>query len=306
MGQPLKYEDGSTIFFITSRTIGARIWFNMRAQLDYDIVAYLAKCQKRYSAIIYAFCIQGNHYHLIARFPGMNKSSFMRDFNSMIAKLVKKHQERFTDGKLWARRYADQVFKRDQDVEQWFFYTALNPVHAGLSKDPKIHPGYNSFDDAVNAIDRIYTVTNWSLYQDKVRYNPSLKKEDFDEEFTLHYTRLPGFEEMSASEYASHMLSKMKVMNQEAIDERLDRDLGFMPPEQLKSIKPGSTPRNVKVSERYSLRPLILTSCQQTRSDYLKWYFGLQDEYTISSNLYRKGEDSVKFPKGTYKPPKLC
>ena len=88
MAQPLSIESKDWVYFITTRTAGSRLWLVGNQGLENQILGYLGKYQQRYEAEIYGFILMGNHYHLMASFPKMNRALFMRDFNSAVARAV--------------------------------------------------------------------------------------------------------------------------------------------------------------------------------------------------------------------------
>ncbi len=156
--------------------MSSRLWFINNQLLEERILSYLAKYQGKYGAILYSFKLMGNHYHMQAKFPKCNKASFMRSFNSIIAKLVAEHVNEFGEGKLWARRYSEQVLPRDEDVEHWFYYIALNEPLSGLSSSLKTENGYNSFSDSVAARVRKFKIFERSAYNEASRFNSKIKR----------------------------------------------------------------------------------------------------------------------------------
>ena len=302
MGYQLRIEDSESIFFLTNRSIESRLWFINNKELELKILSFLARYQDMYGVELYSFVLMGNHYHLIARFPRCNKSAFMRDFNGMVSKLVSQHVPSFRQGKLWARRYSEQVLPRNEDVEHWFFYAALNPTLSGLAKDLKSYQGYNSFSDAVSGRSRVYEVFEKSAYEQAKWLSSSVKKADYIKRYTLSFTRLPGYEQLLAKEYKKLFFNTFGEKVSEAIRERLESGKGFTPIEVLQAQKPGAYPRSTKKSSRYSFRPLVLTLCTKTKEAFLKTYFNTLDAFRQASTELREGALNVTFPQGTYKP----
>lgn len=206
---------------------------------------------------------------------------------------------------MWARRYARQVLCREQDIEHWFFYAALNPVKAGLVASVMQYPGYNSFFDAVAERERKYYWIDWSAYLQKKRYDDSLKPEDFKTEYTLRFSRLPGYEELSSGEYQKEMQKKLISHQSDVAKARRSAGKGFMGVERYKLQKSGSFPFQSKISHRHSRRPLILTLCPEIRSWFLSTYFAIRERYLEASAAFRAGQFDVHFPEGTYPPPVL-
>ena len=119
----------------------------------------------------------------------------------------------------------------------------------------------------------------------------------------MKYARLPGYENLSQSEYRELMLKKFEARRQEILKSRKEKGLGFATREQLLQTVPGSKPRSTKSSTRNSHRPLCLTLCREARKTFLKWYFELLEDYRAASRKFRDGDFSVRFPEGTYRPP---
>lgn len=303
MAQDLSIEDKETVFFTTSRTIGSRLWFINNPQLEDRILAYLAKYSTIYGVILYGFKLMGNHYHLKAAYPNANRAEFLRALNSMIARLTILLAPGHDGGKVWARRARSQFLLNSEDLENWFFYSALNAVSSGLARRISDDAQYNSFSDAISGRVRSFKVVNWEDYNNRIRFNPKLTIEECTETYELRFERLPGYEELSHKQYQSMMLGKLEERRQRIIKERTDAGLGFATTEQLRATKPGSKPRTTKTSTRYSPRPLCLTLCKESKERFLSWYFDLLARFRAASEKFRRGDLMVEFPPGTYRPP---
>jgi hypothetical protein len=82
MAQPLRQEDSTTANLLTTRTENSRLWFVNNADLEYEILAALARYQCNHGVMLYAFVLQGTHDHLTSTFPNANRAMFMRDQDS--------------------------------------------------------------------------------------------------------------------------------------------------------------------------------------------------------------------------------
>ena len=301
--QPLRIENPRVGSFGTARTINSVLWFVNNRPLEERILGYLARYQEKHQVPLYAFVFQGNHYHVNALFPNSNRAAFYRDFNARSAEAVRALVPEFPGGPLFERRYSEQALPRQEDIEESFFYCALQPVHAGLVKDSLEYPGYNSFFDAISGIERTYKIIDWARYNDKKRFNKKLSIKDFTHEYRFKYQRLPGYEHLSQREYKKLMLGKYEERRKKIVAEYLARGHRFLNSAELKKVRPGSLPKNTKKSTRYDRRPLVLTSCLETKKHYLSWYFSIYAWYKKASRRYLRGAAKVEFPNGTYKPP---
>ena len=306
MGQPLRQEDSSSANLLTTRTENSRLWFVNNTDLEHEILAALAKYQSNYGVTLYAFALQGNHDHLASSFPNANRAMFMRDLNSQIARLCKRRIPEVGRGKFWERRYASQELPRNEDIEEYFFYCALQAVQSGLAERPENYPGYNSFMDAINGVEREFVHTDWVRYQNARRFNPDVDISRYQTRYRLKYSRLPGYEHLSQDNYREMMLRKLEDRRLAVVEKRLKAGKPFPNAKALREVKPGSLPRFTKQSTRHSKRPIVLCSCPQTRNERLSSYFSLVSQYKDASARYLKGDLSAPFPPGTYRPPLLC
>jgi REP element-mobilizing transposase RayT len=302
MAQPLRVEDPNSVFFLTTRTIGAKLWFVNNPTLDERILAYLAKYQTRFEVELFAFVLMGNHYHLIARFPRGNKAAFMRAFNAIIAKLTAANVPEFVDGKLWARRYSEQTLPRSQDIRHWFFYAALNPTLSGLTEDPLKYPSYNSFRDSSAQKKRTFTVFDKHGYNEAKRRGQNVEPSQFMETFTLRWSKLPGLHRLSNEDYRRHLEREFRTRLGEAVKTAEGVGKKFPSLNLVKSTSPGTRPKFSKKSHRYSFRPLVLTLCFDAKIRFLNRYFTIVDQFKRAVSRLKNGLIDTPFPRGTYRP----
>ncbi|MEO8127430.1 MAG: hypothetical protein ABI822_10085, partial [Bryobacteraceae bacterium] len=120
-----------------------------------------------------------------------------------------------------------QVLPNNEDIEERFFYAALNPVAAGLVERISEYRGYNAFSDAVLNRRKKFKVVDWEDYNNRKRFNASLTVAQCTSIHTLAYTRLPGYEELSKKEYVSLMFRKLEQRNNLLAEERTKKGSGF-------------------------------------------------------------------------------
>jgi hypothetical protein len=301
MGYHQRIECKDIPSFQTTRTCNSELWFVNNPELEEAILGYAARYTTRYAVQLYAFALEGNHCQKAATFPKANRAHFMRDFNSSVARAVPRYQRNHQGGRLWARRYSTEYLVGPQDLEDYFFYIVLQPVNDGLVNDIRHYPGYNCFEDAINGTVRHYRVVNWKQYNDARRWNKSVSIDDFTEICTLQYERLPGYENLSQSEYAAMMRKKLAERTQKALEARASKTC--VGATNLKLVKPGARPKNTKTSGPRDHRPRVLSKDPKRRAAGKAWYFSIYFAYKEASARYRSGDLGVQFPAGTYKPP---
>jgi len=297
-----RIETAALASFITTRSRNSELWFINNRPLEEAILGYVANFAERYGVEMYAFAIEGNHTHCPALFPHLNRASFMRDLNSCIARAVKRLVPEFQGGRFWGRRYSAEFLPSAEDIEEYFFYTVLQPVNDGLVERLSDYPGYNCFRDAIWGVERKFKVVKWSAYNSAKRFNKSVKIDDYIQEFSLRYARLPGYEKLSQAEYAKIMMHKLEVRRRRIVAERYRRGLSFMGRSRLLSTARGSLPVLTKTSSRSDRRPRILSVNAERRRFYRAWYLGILNQYRAASARFRQGDRKIRFPAGTFLP----
>lgn len=302
MGYHPRIESAEYASFLTTRARNSELWFVNNADLEHAILGYLAKYAKRYNVLLYAFAIEGNHTQSPAHFPKLNRASFMRDLNSSIARAVPRHTPEYPGGRFWGRRYSQEFVPGDEDIEEQFFYTVLQPVQDGLVERISDYPGYNCFHDAVWGIKRKFKVVQWGAYNAAKRDNPKVHYKDFVETVELSFERLPGYEHLSQREYALLMEQKLESRRADIVRARYAAGKGFAGTTALRQTRRGSTPKSTKRSSITSHRPRVLSVCNKRRAECRTWYFDVFFLYKDCSHRHRQGEAGVVFPSGTYPP----
>lgn len=303
MGYQTRIESIEIASFLTTRSRNSELWFVNNKPLEQAILGYAAKYARRYDVKLYALAVEGNHIQAPALFPLENRSAFMRDWNSSIARAVPRYTSEYPGGRFWERRYSGEFLPAADDIEEYFFYTVLQPVKDGLVEKLSEYPGYNCFYDAVRGIERKYKVVRWADYNEARRFNSNVAFKDFVDIIPLKFERLPGYEELSQKAYTRLMEEKLESRRLKIVLERQKKGLGFAGRTTLMKTRRGSRPKNTKKSTSSSHRPRILSVCHKRRAQYKAWYFGIISAYKDASMRYRAGELDVVFPKGTYRPP---
>lgn len=299
-----RIESKDRATFITTRTRNSELWFANNRPVEEYALAQLAKLCSRYRVTVYAFGLEGSHYHAVMRFELLNRADFTRDFNSGIARAVDRLTPNFDGGRLWKRRYSGEYIAGDPDIERQFFYTVLQPIQDHLVQKISEYPFYNCFHDATRGVKRIYKMVNWTAYYNARRINPAVKMKDFLEIHTLEYHRLPGYENFSQQEYRLLMLKKLEFYRQEILKKHRDEGkVHYLGAAALLKSVPGTKAKSPKISTRASHRPRVLSVSHERRAEGRNWYFKIYFKYKESSKRYRAGELEVEFPPGTYLPP---
>jgi putative transposase len=127
----LEYPDA--VYHVTSRgTRQAAIFLN-----DHDresFLAILVESLQACGARLFAYCLMGNHYHLVLQTPLANLSELMRRVNGLYSLAFNQRHER--RGPTFEGRFKGLHVDRDAYLLAVCRYVDLNPVRAALVESP--------------------------------------------------------------------------------------------------------------------------------------------------------------------------
>lgn len=134
MARPLRLEYPGAIYHITSRG-------NARADIFVDdadrelFLSILADTVDRYNWLCHAYCLMGNHYHLLIETPDPNLSLGMRQLNGVYTQTFNRNHKRV--GHLFQGRYKAILVEKGTHLLELCRYIVLNPVKAKIVKRPE-------------------------------------------------------------------------------------------------------------------------------------------------------------------------
>ena len=111
MGRPLRIEYSGAWYHVTSRGNEHKEVFKSRADRE-KFLSYLESASVRYGAVIHAFCLMSNHYHLLLETPSGNLSQIMRHINGAYTNYFNAKRKRA--GHLFQGRYKAILVEADQ------------------------------------------------------------------------------------------------------------------------------------------------------------------------------------------------
>jgi len=162
MARPLRIEFPGAIYHVTSRG-------NAQAALFLDDIdrrcclSALGLALRRFNVICHAYCLMTNHFHLLLETPDANLSSAMRQFNSVSTQAFNRRHDRV--GHVLQGRFKSIVVDREAYLLELCRYIVLNPVRAGMVKEPGSYP-WSSYR-ATAGLDQKpdFLATDWILDQ---------------------------------------------------------------------------------------------------------------------------------------------
>lgn len=125
MSRPLRIEYENAVYHVMNR--GARHAKIFHGEIFYqNFLACLVEANQRFGLQILAYCLMGNHYHLLLKTPRANLSRCMRHIDGIYTQRynrIKSH-----DGSLFRGRYKAIVVDVDSYLLQVSRYIHRNPI----------------------------------------------------------------------------------------------------------------------------------------------------------------------------------
>ncbi|MCG9968460.1 transposase [Pelotomaculum terephthalicicum JT] len=141
MARPLRLEYEGAMYHITARGNERKKIFFMPD--DYEkFKDYLKAAKQKYGIIIHSYVLMSNHYHLILETPDGNLSKVMHNINSSYSTYLNIRRKR--SGHLFQGRYKAILVDKDNYLIELSRYIHLNPVRAGIVKQPEDYE-YSSY-----------------------------------------------------------------------------------------------------------------------------------------------------------------
>lgn len=134
MARPLRIEFSGALYHVTSRGDAREDIF--RDDRDRKVLLeVLARVIERMHWRCHAYCLMGNHYHLLIETPEPNLARGMRHLNGIYTQRF--NWRHLRTGHVFQGRYNAILVDRDSYLLELARYIALNPVRAGFTQTPE-------------------------------------------------------------------------------------------------------------------------------------------------------------------------
>ena len=168
MARPLRITYPGAFYHVTSRGNEQKDVF--KSQRDREkFLEYLASATERYGAVIHAYCLLSNHYHLLLETPEGNLSQIMRHINGAYTTYFNVKRKRA--GHLFQGRFKAILVDADEYALELSRYIHLNPVRAGMVTRPEEYrwSSYNSYIGQCTASSwlKVETILDYFSYNAK-------------------------------------------------------------------------------------------------------------------------------------------
>jgi putative transposase len=160
MARPLRICIPGGVYHVIARG-------NERAPIyrdDADRFAFLRMLDRvvdRFSWLCHAYCLMGNHYHLVVETPRPNLPTGMQQLNGPYACWFNERHDRC--GHVFQARYRSILVQKDSHLLSLCRYVVLNPVRAGLCPGPESYHWSSYRATAGDARAEAFLTTDWIL-----------------------------------------------------------------------------------------------------------------------------------------------
>lgn len=136
MSRPLRIQYPGAVYHVMNRGNARQAIF--RGPAHYRLfLRCLNEAIQMWDLRLHAFSLMPNHYHLLIETPAGNLSRAMRHLNHVYTQRFNRMAGR--DGHLFRGRYKSILVEEEAYLVELMRYIHLNPVKAGLAKQPEQH-----------------------------------------------------------------------------------------------------------------------------------------------------------------------
>ena len=133
MARPLRITYPGASYHITSRGNERKDVFKSKRDRE-KFLEYLESASQRYDAVVHAYCLMGNHYHLLMETPSGNLPQIMRHINGAYTTYFNVKRQR--SGHLFQGRYKAILIEADTYLLELSRYIHINrPERIGREAD---------------------------------------------------------------------------------------------------------------------------------------------------------------------------
>ncbi len=169
MARKPRIQIADVVYHVTSRGVDKQLIFDVATGDREVFLMLLQAVVVRYRWRLHAYCLMGNHFHLLVETPDANLAAGMQELKSRYAIWFNTNAGRA--GALFERRYRSELVEREAHAYELTRYVVLNPVRAKLCGHPRdwCWSSYRAMVGAVRAPQFLYLRGLHDLFGDGPR-----------------------------------------------------------------------------------------------------------------------------------------
>jgi len=222
MARPLRIEYPGAVYHVTSRGNDRQAIYETKAD-RYRFLKLLEQACKRHQWSVYAYCLMGNHYHLLIETREATLSKGMRHLNGVYTQWYNNTRKEKRFGHLFQGRYKAILVDRDNYLLELSRYIVLNPIRAKVVSELMDYP-WSSYRAMVGYFETgDWLAVNWMLSQfSKQKKRAIAKYQNFVEEGigqSSPLEQLQGQLVLGSNQFVTKALSKLPKAKQKELSE---------------------------------------------------------------------------------------
>ncbi len=190
MSRPLRIEYARAWYHVLNRGASRRGIFRSNRDRQ-SFLSLLGDIAATFAVEVHAYCLMGNHYHLLIRTPRGNLSRAMRHLNGVYTQRYNRLNR--TDGPLFRGRFKAILVDADNYLAALSRYIHLNPITARIVTRAERYPwsSYRAYLGHVNRPDWLHLQPTLALFgeRDARRRYHAFVEEGVDEELRTFYSK---------------------------------------------------------------------------------------------------------------------
>ncbi len=282
MTQPRRHIAGQ-VAMLTRRCFERRYFLRPDDYINDVIPFEVGKATERYGQQIYAAVAMSNHLHFAVGDTTGDRSNFMRDAMSGIARARNRDLERKSF--FWGGgSYGDTVLLDKDAIERKLLYIWLNPVRAGLVKRAADWPGFKILPRHWGKTIKIEKPGKFYG-----RRNPD----------TVEFTPQPppGYEDKSLEEVRDYFEKLLRREENKILAERRKDNFIFAGREAVLAVEPLEHPTTAESTG--TINPRFASTNRDRLQSAIASYRSFVDSYETKRQRWLSGRKRVTFPCGT-------
>ena len=273
-----------TTYGVAIRCSERRFFLAPTAETNLTLRFLLAFYAAKHGIELHGYAFLSNHYHLVLTDTRGALGAFMRDFDSRVAKVINARLGR--SEALFSRDGYEAWELETDDVIGHLVYVALNPVEAGLVRDPAAWPGLLSLPEGCLAPPR-------RVRQPPRGFYGSGPSKAYPAQVDLVLSPPPGF--LSPEAFVRSFRGALDLALPAALA-AADPGKVWPPRASLAKVDPFSCPPGGTRPD-FQVRPHLPREASLERKLGLKAW---REAYAHALYAWRAGVREVVFPPGTY------
>jgi len=267
---------------------------------DYEaFLTTLSEVTKEYHAVIHAYCLMSNHYHLLIETPKANLSQIMKHVNGLYTQRFNRKYKK--DGALFRGRYKSILVDEEAYLLQLTRYIHRNPVEVKKKMVKQLSDyrwsSYPAYINQTAAAEWLYRDKTYQMLGHRYRYKgySDFVEKGIDEDIKRFYSKgnilsVLGdkhFRSQREEEHNELDIDKLRLALEDkpSIDELFELIIKVTKREKKDLLKRSKGKRS-----NFPQRAFAIYACHRyTRADHnaIANYFGLSHRGSISHPLSR-------------------